>query len=95
MAWPNNLTEVTCRNFPQAYLPAIVAAIENNDITWGKSTIVGAGGLALFKWAGAEWSFTEMFELVTSVTLLSGSPNHESLTISVLQGTEINSTGLQ
>ena len=85
MAWPDNLSSVICVGFPESYLPALKNAISNKEIKWvGKPTLFIETCEAKFEWANAKWELVEHYELVYSIILISGTPNHEDLSAAVL-----------
>jgi hypothetical protein len=85
MAWPKDLSRVICVGFPESYLPALRNAISNKEIKWvGKQTLFIETCEAEFKWADAVWELVEHYELVNSIRLISGRPNHQDLSAAVL-----------
>ena len=88
MSWPEaHEGKVSCIGFPKKYLPAIMNAVDNKMVKWGKSSLFISMGSAEFEWAGCTWELTEMQECVTSIALLKGTPTGEDLTAATLTGT--------
>lgn len=73
-------------NFPEEWLPAVWGAIERKEVIWGQDSLVGAAGSTKFMWANALWQYDEIFERPISITLISGTPTLEDLTVAVLKG---------
>jgi hypothetical protein len=67
-------------------LPVLKRAIDEDMVKWGKAKLFIDLGTAPFEFAGCEWELTEMTEMVTSVSLLKGSPDSEDLTAAILRG---------
>lgn len=87
MSWPREHEgKVQCIGFHSNYLPAIMRAVDEELVTWGKSDLFIDLGTAQFNWAGCTWEMTEMRECVTSIRLIKGQPNAEDLTVAVLRG---------
>jgi hypothetical protein len=77
---------VFCNGFPEKYLHALQYAIETKQVKWGKSSLFASNCSAEFEWAGCTWELTEDFEMVSCISLISGTPNEEDLTVAVLRG---------
>jgi hypothetical protein len=73
-------------NFPKEWLPAVWGAIQRQEVKWGKDSLIGGAGLTEFEWASAHWNYEEIFERPMSITLISGTPDAEDLTVAVLKG---------
>lgn len=87
MSWPREHEgKVKCIGFPNTWLPAIMLAVDNKQVVWGKSSLFCQAGSAEFKWAGCTWVMEEMQECVTSIQLIKGKPVEEDLTAAVLKG---------
>lgn len=78
--------KVSCIGFPEKYLPAIQRAVENNQVEWGKTSLLIDICTAEFYWVGCLWELEEMRETVCSISLIHGKPNEEDLTAAVLRG---------
>lgn len=87
MSWPEKHEgKVRCIDFPEKYFPAIKQAIDNEMVTWGKSTLFMYLGTAEFEWAGCTWELEEEQECVISIRLVKGKPREEDLTAAMLKG---------
>ena len=87
MSFPSiNEPKVLYQGFPEKYLPVIKKAIEEKQVKWGKTRLFITQCHAEFEWAGCTWELEEWQEMVSSITLISGQPNEEDLTVAVLRG---------
>jgi hypothetical protein len=87
MSWPTeNEGKIRCIGFPEKYLPAIMNAVDNKIVKWGKSDLFMSMGTAQFDWVDCTWELTEMQECVESIQLIKGKPTDEDLTAAVLKG---------
>jgi len=87
MSWPyEHEPKVRCIGFPETYLQAIMNAVDNQMVVWGKNDLFMSMGTAQFDWAGCTWEMTEMQECVTAIQLVKGKPIAEDLTAAMLKG---------
>ena len=87
MSWPEpHEGKVKCIGFPEAWLPAIMSAVDNQMVKWGKNDLFMDLGTAQFDWAGCTWEMSEMRECVGALQLVKGKPCSEDLTAAVLKG---------
>lgn len=85
MAFPNDLRFVRCNGFNQKILPAIIRAIDADQVVWGECNTFIDESIGQFLWKNCVWELSEIKETVISVKLLTGKLDDPDLTAMVLR----------
>jgi hypothetical protein len=74
-------------NFPEEFRQHVKNAVQAEQVKWDRKSLslLAGSGAGQFDWAECTWQLEEIFEEVTSITLIKGNINEEAIIIAKLK----------